>query len=344
METSHQNQKNASQAVSHAVPEKDEKSCAVLPAQRNAAENHPLLKDAVWKKTSSVYNLHEGALPYFSFRALDETGLVVNAFTTKYGGVSTGHLTSLNLTYAKEGETPLHVTENYRRVAARLGLSVEKMVLSQQTHTTNVRLVTEADAGVGVTKPRDYTDVDGLICNIPGMTLVTFYADCVPLYLLDPVHHAIGLSHSGWRGTVSRMGAVTIRRMQEAFGTKPEDLICCIGPSICKNCFEVGGEVAQAFAEAFQKAQMQSLIFHPDQTPVLRTEGMPSKDAKYYIDLWHANELVFQKAGVKPENIHTGSICTKCNPQLFWSHRVFGTKRGNQAAFLSLKENKNKAK
>ena len=100
--------------------------------------------------------------------------------------------------------------ENYRRMAAVLGTDAEKMVLSYQTHTTNVRLVTEEDAGKGIVKERDYTDVDGLITNIPGITLVTFYADCVPLYFVDPVHHAIGLSHSGWRGTVHRMGRVTL--------------------------------------------------------------------------------------------------------------------------------------
>ena len=95
-----------------------------------------------------------------------------------------------------------------------LGMDMERMTLSFQTHTTNVRLVTEEDAGKGIVKERDYTDVDGLITNIPGITLVTFYADCVPLYFVDPVHHAIGLSHSGWRGTVHRMGRVTLKTMK----------------------------------------------------------------------------------------------------------------------------------
>lgn len=89
---------------------------------------------------------------------------------------------------------------------------MERMVLSYQTHTTNVRLVTEEDAGKGIVKERDYEDVDGLITNVPGITLVTFYADCVPLYFLDPIHRAIGLSHSGWRGTVKRMGEVTVKK------------------------------------------------------------------------------------------------------------------------------------
>ena len=290
-----------------------------------------------YKSSAPVFRVHEGELPYLSFRALDKTGLVVNAFTTKFGGVSTGHLASLNLTFAKEGEAAAHVLENYRRVGARLGLSLDGMVLSQQTHTTNVRLVTREDGGAGVLSARPYTDVDGLICNIPGMTLVTFYADCVPLYFLDPVRKAIGLSHSGWRGTAERMGAVTIRRMKEAFDTHAEDLICCIGPSICKSCFEVGGEVAEVFSERFKREQLSSLIFHPDGTPYLPEEGTPVHEQKYFIDLWHANELILEETGVRRENIHTSNVCTKCNHELFWSHRVLGTKRGNQAAFLSLK-------
>lgn len=133
------------------------------------------------------------------------------------GGVSEGCYASMNLSFTK-GDDPEKVRENYRRMADMLGMDMERMTLSFQTHTTNVRLVTEEDAGKGIVKERDYTDVDGLITNIPGITLVTFYADCVPLYFVDPVHHAIGLSHSGWRGTVHRMGRVTLKTMKEAFG------------------------------------------------------------------------------------------------------------------------------
>ena len=111
--------------------------------------------------------------------------------------------------------------------------------------------MTEDDLGKGIWKERDYRDVDELITNIPGITLVTFYADCVPLYLLDPVHKAIGLSHSGWRGTVKRMGFHTLSAMGKAFGTRPEEVIACIGPSICKSCFEVGEEVVEEFRKEF---------------------------------------------------------------------------------------------
>ena len=130
----------------------------------------------------------------------------------------------MNFSFTR-GDDRDDVLENYRRMAAALGVDRERMVLTWQTHTTNVRRVTEEDEGKGIVRDRDYRDVDGLITDIPGITLVTFFADCVPLYFLDPVHKAIGLSHSGWRGTVKRMGQVTVDAMKEAFGTRPEDII-----------------------------------------------------------------------------------------------------------------------
>ena len=154
----------------------------------------------------------KNGVTYLAFPALDATGLVSHAFSTRHGGVSEGVFSTMNFSFTRNDD-PEHVLENYRRMAAVLGIDVEKMVLSYQTHTTNVRKVTEEDAGKGIVKERKYQDVDGLITNIPGITLVTFYADCVPLYFVDPVHKAIGLSHSGWRGTVHRMGKATLEAM-----------------------------------------------------------------------------------------------------------------------------------
>lgn len=111
---------------------------------------------------------------------------------------------------------------------------VSKFVFTDQTHTTNVRRVTAEDAGKGIVKERDYTDIDGLITNEPGLVLSTFYADCVPLYFVDPVHRAIGMSHSGWKGTVGKMGEATITAMKREFGTEAKDLVCAIGPSIAR--------------------------------------------------------------------------------------------------------------
>lgn len=258
-----------------------------------------------------------------TFPALERTGLVNHAFSTRIGGVSEGDFSSMNFSFSR-GDNPEHVRENYRRMAKILGTEESRMVLSYQTHTTNVRVVTEADAGKGVVRERDYRDVDGLVTNVSGITLVTFYADCVPLYILDPIHKAIGLSHSGWRGTVNRMGRETLRVMKQEYGTRPEDVIACIGPSICQDCFEVGEEVAEAFAETFDCRYHERLFYQ-------KTNG------KYQLNLWKANEIIFQESGVPKNQIHVTDICTRCNPDLLFSHRRHGEKRGNLAAFLSLK-------
>lgn len=263
-------------------------------------------------------------VPYLSFPMLEKTKMVIQGFSTKLGGVSEGKFATLNFTFTR-GDNPDHVMENYRRMAAVLGVDEKRMVLSYQTHTTNVRLVTEEDAGKGIVKERDYKDIDGLITNVPGITLVTFFADCVPLYFLDPAHKAIGLSHSGWRGTVSRMGAVTIDKMKEAYGTRAEDLLVCIGPSICGDCYEVGEEVALEFKKAFAKENWNQILREKD-------------NGKFMLDLWKANEILLKEAGVKPEHIQTTDICTHCNSDYLFSHRTCGNERGNLAAFLSLIE------
>ncbi|MBS5066038.1 MAG: laccase domain-containing protein, partial [Hungatella hathewayi] len=178
------------------------------------------------QKTEVLRERTAAGVPFLTFPMLDDTGLVIDGFSTRLGGVSEGKFAAMNFTFTR-GDNPAHVMENYRRMAEALGVERERMVLSYQTHTTNVRVVTEEDAGKGIVKERDYTDVDGMITNVPGITLVTFYADCVPLYLLDPANKAIGLSHSGWRGTVNRMGKATMKAMAREYGSRPEDIIAC---------------------------------------------------------------------------------------------------------------------
>ena len=165
----------------------------------------------------------KGEVPYFVFPNLEKTHLVRHGFSTRFGGVSKGHLSEMNLSYTR-GDNPEYVTENFCRIADAIGFLPESLVLSQQTHTTNIRLVTKEDKGKGFTKPLDYENIDGLITNVPGLTLATFYADCVPLFFVDPVSHSIGLSHAGWRGTLKRMGAKTVAQMVREFHTEPEHL------------------------------------------------------------------------------------------------------------------------
>lgn len=263
-------------------------------------------------------------IEYLTFPLLDEAEMVRHLFSTRMGGVSKGIYASMNLSYAR-GDDKEAVDENFRRIAEIFGTTPDRIVCSKQTHTTNVRLVTEEDCGKGVLYPVDYDDVDGLITNVPGILLCTSYADCVPLYFADVKNKAIGLGHSGWRGTVCRMGEAMLKNMHEAFGTKPEDVIAAIGPSICRDCYEVGEEVAEAFRQSF-----------PEEWSFLLSEGKES--GKYQLDLWEANRRVLLGAGILSDHLAVTDICTCCNSEYLFSHRASKGKRGNLGAFMELRK------
>ncbi|MDO4512858.1 MAG: peptidoglycan editing factor PgeF [Lachnospiraceae bacterium] len=267
-------------------------------------------------------------LPILTFPVLDSCGLVEHLFTTRFGGVSKGIYATTNLSFGRADDETA-VLENYKRFAKLLHTEVENMVCSDQTHTTNIRLVTQEDIGKGIFRKKDYSDVDGLITNIPGICLVTFYADCVPLYLVDPVHKAIGLSHSGWRGTVKRMGAVTLDEMNRNFGTDPRDVLVAIGPSICRACYEVSEDVASKFQKEFRGTEERILQ---------KGRVLPDGEQKWQLDLWQANRQVFLDAGVKEEHMEITDICTCCNSEILFSHRATNGQRGNLGAFLMLKK------
>lgn len=271
-----------------------------------------------WKKTK------DGAkVLLLKYPLLEETGIVKHCFTTRAGGVSKGIFSSMNLSFTR-GDEKAAVETNFKRLSEVLEADYEKFVFTDQTHTTNVRKVTAEDAGKGLTRERDYQDIDGLITNEPGLVLSTFYADCVPLYFVDPVQHAIGMSHSGWRGTVGRMGAVTIAAMQREYGSRPENILCAIGPSICQDCYEVSEDVAEAFRKEF-----------PGQADAILKAGKAA--GKYQLDLWKANEIVLLEAGIKKEHLAVTDICTCCNPDILFSHRASKGRRGNLGGFLCLK-------
>ena len=241
-------------------------------------KNNDIVLEEVWCENGAG-----STLPLLKYPLLEQTGIVEHCFTTRIGGVSKGIYESLNLSFTR-GDEDAAVRENFRRLAGAMKTDVSEFVFTDQTHTTNVRRVTAEDAGKGIVKERDYTDIDGLITNEPGLVLSTFYADCVPLYFVDPVHRAIGMSHSGWKGTVGKMGAATITAMKREFGTEAKDLVCAIGPSICQDCYEVSEDVAEAFKEAFPGHADEILL--------------DKKNGKYQLDLWRANEIVLTEAGV----------------------------------------------
>ncbi len=264
-----------------------------------------------------------GEVEYLTFPLLEQTGMVRHLFSTRIGGVSKGIYSTMNLSYTR-GDEKEAVDENFRRTAEILGCKLEDMVCSDQTHTVNLRVTGRADGGKGILYPKDYSDVDGLLTDEPGIVLATFYADCVPLYFVDTKRRAVALAHSGWRGTVARMGRCVTEKMREVYGTDPADLTAAIGPSICQACYEVSEDVAEAFVREFRRPGQESRI--------LEAKG----GGKYQLNLWRANEIILQEAGIDPERIQVTDLCTCHNSDYLFSHRASQGRRGNLGAFLGL--------
>ena len=273
--------------------------------------------------TKNMTLREKNGVPYLTFPALERYPFLLHAFSTRLGGVSGGVFSSMNLNFNR-GDSGENVLENYRRICAAVGFDFNGLTASAQDHHTFIRRVTRGDAGVGVTRPRDMDSVDGLCTDEPGVVLVTSYADCVPLYFVDPVRRAIGLAHAGWRGTVARIGEKMVRKMREEFGSNPAELIAAIGPSIGPCCYEVDEPVSRQFSAL------------SDLEPDGFVRELPN--GKYMLDLWECNRRILQAAGVLPEHIAAAALCTKCNPDLLFSHRVMGAARGGLAAMMSLKE------
>lgn len=285
-------------------------------------ETYPVIRQ---EKEPVMIQNKAGDMEYLTFPMLEGISCVRHLFTTRLGGVSRGIYASMNVSFTR-GDREEDVMENFRRIGRVFQVSPEAFVCSDQTHTTNIRVVTKEDMGKGLTRARDYSDIDGLITKERNLVLSTFYADCVPLYFVDPVRKAIGLSHSGWKGTVGRIGGKTVKKMQEEFGSKPEELVCAIGPSICRDCYEVSQDVAAEMEKCFlgNRKVLEQILF-------------PGENGKYQLDLWKANRFILEEAGVKNENIQTTDICTCHNPDYLFSHRASMGKRGNLGAFIMLK-------
>ena len=247
---------------------------------------------------------------------------VRHGFSTRLGGVSPAPWDSLNLGISR-GDSDENVRENYRRFCAAVGVTVESTVFTQQTHSENIRLVTAQDAGKGLLRPRDYTEVDALITDTPDLSLVVFSADCGTVLLYDPVHQAIGAVHAGWRGCAAGIVEKTVAAMGAAYGSRPAELLAALGPCIGPCCFETDGDVPEAMRAALG---------------AIANAYITVKGPKFHVDLAGLNRQWLLRAGLLPERIEVSGICTACRPDLFWSHRKMGDQRGVQVAVISLKE------
>ncbi len=266
------------------------------------------------------YRLHvEGGRQYLTFPRLDEYQELRHLFTTRHGGVSEGCVGTWNFG-ARELDTPENIRRNYELLAGTLCLPADRLVVSDQSHTVNIREVTEADAGKGVTRPKDYADVDGLVTDQRRLALVTGHADCNAVFFFDPTKHVIGLAHSGWRGTLGGIGRAMVQMMVSRYGCEPEDILAGIGPSLCQDCFEVDADVAQAFFDA---------------DPVYRQYSR-QRGVKSYIDLKGIIRHDLLACGLWQENLLDMDLCTKCDTENFFSHRGQKGRRGIMAAAMVL--------
>lgn len=249
---------------------------------------------------------------------------MLHGFSTRSGGVSREHLSSMNLSFSR-GDSKDYVLENHRRFAKALGYDAAKLVFSDQVHLTNFYKVTKKDCGKGIVRESDIKEIDGLVTNEPGVPIMTFYADCVPLFFYDPEKKVIAMAHSGWRGTVERIGAKMTAYMEKEYGCKPQDIICAIAPSICQKCYEVSEDVALRFLQVFGEAYGEKLLYQKG-------------NGKYQLNLHKACEITLLDAGILKEHLDVTDLCTCCNPEFFFSHRASHGMRGNLAGVMMLKE------
>lgn len=270
---------------------------------------------------SKVLNINsKDELIYISFPALDKIDFILHGFSTRKGGVSKGIYESMNLATGRDDDYE-NVVANFNLFCDAIGIDYKDLVFSYQTHDTNIRIVDENDKGKGIIRQRDYSNVDGLVTNIPNVPLLTSYADCVPLFFVDPVQKAIGLAHSGWKGTVKKIGGKMIDAFTLNYNSDPKDIIVCIGPSIGPCCFEVSEDVYINF----KKMDLDISMYIKEKAK-----------NKYDIDLWSINKDILIESGVNEGNITVTDLCTKCNPDLFFSHRATKGQRGALAAVMQI--------
>jgi len=261
-------------------------------------------------------------MQFYVFRHFEASGLVVHGFTTRTGGVSSEPYTSLNTAF-HVGDELENVRANRLNACEALDISPGGLVAGRQVHGQNVAIVDQQDMGKGALSYADaLPDTDALVTGTRGLPLSSYYADCVPIFLLDPVHKIAALAHAGWKGTVLKIGQKTVNKMVQDFGTDPANCMAGIGPSIGPCCYEVDDRVIGPLRQEFHGS--------PDFYEV-------SLPGRWRLNLWEANRWTLLEAGLLPGNIETAAICTCCHPEAFFSYRAQNGTTGRMAALLMLK-------
>ena len=241
-----------------------------------------------------------------------------HCFTTRYGGVSEGHLASMNIGPSR-GDKPENLLKNYEILGNAVGFDPKNCILTKQTHTDFVRPVTAMDAGTGLYRPA-FPPCDGLVTNTEGLALVVFTADCTPVLLYDEVTGAVGAVHAGWKGTAQDITGKAVEAMVKNYGCDPQNLRTAIGPNIGQCCFETDEDVPDALLEAYGEAIL----------PHISTRGN-----KFYVNLKAVNAYALARRGV--ESIDISTDCTLCQTDRFWSARKHRDNRGSQGAIIVCK-------
>ncbi len=284
-----------------------------------------------------IFNIHTEGIPYISFDMLDELG-VPNLFTTRYisydadtGIGEKGLRLAVMKTETVEEASPV-CRRNRDVLAHQLGSSLSMECITDQKHTNYVHVASKDDLGIptvgNFALHRHY--VDGVVTDMPGVVLTVFGGDCPPVYIVDPVRKAIGLVHAGWRGTLGRIPEVAIANMVVRFGSDPGDMYAAIGPGICRDCYEMGDEVYDAFAEQWSKTEADMIL---SRYPAFNADGTEIPAGKYHLDLREANKMTLLRAGIPEDHIAISNICTKCNADIFYSYRSHRMEN-EQAAML----------
>lgn len=240
-------------------------------------------------------------------------------FSTRNGGVSIGEWNSLNCAL-HVNDLPQNVVRNRQLLTDAIGVSFAGWTCAEQVHGNEVYVVSKQDRGKGRFSSADaIPSKDGLITNVPGICLTSFYADCVPLYFFDPVHQVIGLAHAGWKGTVSSIALELVHKMHRTFGSQPKQLKAAIGPAIGRCCYEVDDAVIQHFEAAHI------------------TYGItPKINKRFWLDLKEINRQIMIKAGIMASNIELSNLCTACHTDVFFSHRAEEGKTGRMISWIGL--------
>jgi YfiH family protein len=241
-------------------------------------------------------------------------------FSTRLGGVGEGPWASLNVAL-HVGDREAHVIENRKRVAEAAGFDFRQWTCAEQVHGCEVAVLDSRAAGAGrLSREEAIPSKDALVTDTPGLMLNAFYADCVPLWFVDPVHRAVGLSHAGWRGAVADVAGETVRAMQRVYGSSPSDIFAAVGPSIRGCCYEVDNAVAQHIPK-----DSESLV-------------ASLSPGRYQLDLAKFNRQKLTEAGILANRIEISEYCTSCRTDLFFSHRKENGRTGRMTAWIARKE------